>query len=91
MPCNIEISLKPPHFQQPANQGGREWVGSSDGLGYLILTFNNQTATAEVFAAIAVLAVLGIGLFALVGMLERLVLPWYYAARVDRQESDPPG
>jgi ABC-type nitrate/sulfonate/bicarbonate transport system permease component len=68
-----------------------EWVGSSDGLGYLILTFNNQTATAEVFAAIAVLAVLGIGLFAMVGALERLALPWYHSVRVDRQSSERPG
>jgi ABC-type nitrate/sulfonate/bicarbonate transport system permease component len=53
-----------------------EWVGSSDGLGYLILTFNNQTATAEVFAAIAVLAAIGVAFFGLVSLLERLLLPW---------------
>jgi NitT/TauT family transport system permease protein len=58
-----------------------EWVGASSGLGYLILTFNNQTATAEVFAAIAVLATIGIVLFGLVSVLEHLLLPWYYAAR----------
>jgi len=53
-----------------------EWVGSSDGLGYLILTFNNQTATADAFAAIAVLALLGIGLFTLVAVLQKLLVPW---------------
>lgn len=53
-----------------------EWVGSSDGLGYLILTFNNQTATADVFAVIAVLAAIGVSLFGLVRALEQLLLPW---------------
>ena len=57
-----------------------EWVGSSDGLGYLILTFNNQTATAEVFAAIAVLAAIGVVLFGLVSLLEWLLLPWRHGA-----------
>jgi putative hydroxymethylpyrimidine transport system permease protein len=56
-----------------------EWVGSSAGLGYLILTFNNQTATADVFATIALLALLGIGLFALVVMLERVLVPWHHS------------
>ncbi len=54
-----------------------EWVGSyQTGLGYLILTYNNQTATAAEFAAIVLLAVIGIGLFALVGALERVLVPW---------------
>jgi len=63
-----------------------EWVGSSQGLGYLILTLNNQTATTEMFAAIVALALIGIGLFALVGLVERLVLPWYHDGRRDGAE-----
>ena len=58
-----------------------EWVGSSSGLGYLILTFNNQTATPEVFAAVAVLSAIGIALFGAVSLLERLLLPWYHGPR----------
>jgi ABC-type nitrate/sulfonate/bicarbonate transport system permease component len=60
-----------------------EWVGASSGLGYLILTLNNQTATTEMFATIVVLAAIGIGLFALMGLLERVALPWYHDARRD--------
>ncbi len=63
-----------------------EWVGSSSGLGYLILTFNNQTATADMFAVIVVLAVIGICLFLCVGLVERLALPWYYEARSERHD-----
>jgi ABC-type nitrate/sulfonate/bicarbonate transport system permease component len=58
-----------------------EWVGASEGLGYLILLLNNQTATTEMFAAIVVLALIGIGLFLLVSLVERLLLPWYYESR----------
>ncbi|MCC6222713.1 MAG: ABC transporter permease [Thermoleophilia bacterium] len=61
-----------------------EWVGASEGLGYLMLVLNNQTATVEVFATIAVLSAMGVGLFALVGVLERLALPWYHDARRER-------
>lgn len=53
-----------------------EWVGASEGLGYLILTFNNQSETADVFAAIFMLSVMGISLFGLVVVLERVLLPW---------------
>lgn len=63
-----------------------EWVGASEGLGYLILTFNNQTATAEMFAAITILALIGIALFGIVSLLEKLLLPWYHEAR--REEDD---
>jgi ABC-type nitrate/sulfonate/bicarbonate transport system permease component len=60
-----------------------EWVGSSEGLGYLILTLNNQTATDEVFAVVVLLAAIGIGLFALISLAERLLLPWYHQPRAE--------
>jgi len=58
-----------------------EWVGASDGLGYLILTLNNQTATTDMFATIVVLSLIGVGLFAIVSAIERVALPWYHDAR----------
>jgi NitT/TauT family transport system permease protein len=58
-----------------------EWVGASEGLGYLILVLNNQTATTDMFAVIVVLASIGIGLFLIVSLVERLLLPWYYESR----------
>lgn len=63
-----------------------EWVGSSEGLGHLILLLNNQTATTEMFATIVVLALIGITLFAAVSVIERLLLPWYYE---EREEGSP--
>ena len=56
-----------------------EWVGSSEGLGHLILVLNNATDTATMFAAIFLLSLIGIGLFGLVALCERLLLPWYRA------------
>ncbi|MEM9158719.1 MAG: ABC transporter permease [Verrucomicrobiota bacterium] len=53
-----------------------EWVGARSGLGQLMLAYNNQTRTDGLFAAVGVLATLGIGLFFLVGWLERKLLPW---------------
>lgn len=58
-----------------------EWVGASAGLGYLVLVLNNQTATTEMFAVIFTLALIGITLFLLVSLVERLLLPWYYESR----------
>ena len=53
-----------------------ELVGSSEGLGYLMQRAASQFQTARVFASIFILAIMGIGLFALVTLIERLVLPW---------------
>jgi ABC-type nitrate/sulfonate/bicarbonate transport system permease component len=58
-----------------------EWVGSTNGLGVLILDYGNETATADVFAAIVVLAAIGVAMFAAVGIVERLAIPWWRAPR----------
>jgi ABC-type nitrate/sulfonate/bicarbonate transport system permease component len=63
-----------------------EWVGANAGLGYEILILNNQSATADMFAVIALLSIVGIAMFALVATAERLVLPWYLEARQDRRD-----
>jgi NitT/TauT family transport system permease protein len=52
-----------------------EFVGGQGGLGYLLLIANGNMDTALLFAGIVALTVLGIVLFALIGLLERLVLP----------------
>lgn len=58
-----------------------EWVGASGGLGYLITYSQPLFLTSRVFAAIFVLSVMGVGLFALAGLVARLMLPWYYAEK----------
>ncbi len=58
-----------------------EFVGADKGLGYLILVAMGKMQTDLVFGAIALLALIGIGLFYLVLIAERLALPWHVSAR----------
>lgn len=53
-----------------------EFVGAREGLGYLMDRSAAQFETARVFAAIFILAFMGIGLFMLVSLVERVALPW---------------
>lgn len=48
-----------------------EWVGSSRGLGHVMLMANGRGQTDLMFAALVVLAAMGAGLFALVDLLQR--------------------
>jgi NitT/TauT family transport system permease protein len=52
-----------------------EFVGGQGGLGYLLLIANGNMDTPLLFAGIVALTVLGVVLFALIGTVERLVLP----------------
>lgn len=54
-----------------------EFVSSQRGLGYVILSAQGTFDTARVFAAILVLAVMGVALFWLIAWLERLAIPWH--------------
>ena len=58
-----------------------EWVGASAGLGYLITYSQPLFLTARVFAAIVVLSVMGMTLFGLAALAERLLLPWYHTEK----------
>lgn len=53
-----------------------EFVGADSGLGYVILVASSQLQTDLAFAAIILLAVIGMALFWSVGLIERLVIPW---------------
>jgi ABC-type nitrate/sulfonate/bicarbonate transport system permease component len=63
-----------------------ELVGASEGLGYLMQRAAAQFQTARVFAALFILAGIGIGLFALATLIERLVLPWRRFLQEERDE-----
>jgi len=53
-----------------------EFVGGNRGLGYLIIVANQELDTALAFAAILLLSVVGIVLYALIEMFERILIPW---------------
>ena len=58
-----------------------EYVGAEEGLGIYMQRATNSFATAQVFAAIVVTALLSLALFGLVSLIERIALPWYHAAQ----------
>ena len=58
-----------------------ELVGSDAGLGHAIQIGTAQLLTARVFAAVLILSVMAIGLFALVAALERWAVPWARSMR----------
>ncbi|MDY0242855.1 MAG: ABC transporter permease subunit, partial [Rhodospirillaceae bacterium] len=53
-----------------------EWVGSSAGLGYLMLQANARMQIPLVFAALLTLALFSVGLYLAVDMLLRRAIPW---------------
>jgi len=55
-----------------------EWVGAREGLGYLMIHANAQLQVELVFASIFWLSILGVGLYGLVAVIERLLVPWRY-------------
>ena len=53
-----------------------EVAGADAGLGRLIFLGNNQLETPRVYAGVVILTLMAVGLFALVALLERVVVPW---------------
>jgi putative hydroxymethylpyrimidine transport system permease protein len=58
-----------------------ESTGSNSGLGYLIQTSIPQLLAARSVAAVVILSVFAIALFALLSLAERLALPWAFQPR----------
>ena len=58
-----------------------EWVGSSEGLGYLAIRSKSQFLSERVYATVVLLSLMGIALFLIAGVLERVFLPWYHHER----------
>ena len=61
-----------------------EWVGSSKGLGYLLIRSKPQFQTELVFAAIVLLSTMGVALFAMANIVERVAIPWWHKERKER-------
>jgi NitT/TauT family transport system permease protein len=53
-----------------------EFVGSEDGLGYLILVSTSQSRTPLAFAALVLLTVISIVLYYGIAFIERIAVPW---------------
>ena len=60
-----------------------EFVGASEGLGYLLMFATAQMQTALVFAALLFLVAIGVIFFAVIQFAERLTIPWHVSIRRD--------
>lgn len=58
-----------------------EFVSSERGLGYLQLVASSKLDVTLQFCVIVALAIIGLGLYNLVSILERMSIPWYKASR----------
>lgn len=56
-----------------------EFIVAQKGLGYLVLFAASRADTPLIFAAITMLCAIGLGLFGLVALAERMALKWYGA------------
>jgi NitT/TauT family transport system permease protein len=60
-----------------------EFVAADSGLGYLLILTTGQLRTELMFAALIYLSVMGVILFSIVDLVERLVIPWYHEQQKD--------
>jgi putative hydroxymethylpyrimidine transport system permease protein len=58
-----------------------EWAGASSGLGFVFEQSLPQLLTARAYAAVLILSVFAVALFAVLTMAERLVVPWAFQPR----------
>jgi NitT/TauT family transport system permease protein len=65
-----------------------EFVASDRGLGYLLLEFNGNLHTSMVFATIIVLSLVGLLVYYVVELIERILIPWHVSAQEETQRVD---
>lgn len=59
-----------------------EWVGSTEGLGYLLLKANADLDAEFLFAILLMLMLIGIVLYYAVELVERALIPWHVSVRL---------
>jgi NitT/TauT family transport system permease protein len=60
-----------------------EFVGSNSGIGYLLQVANGNFDLPLMFAGLVVLSMIGVLLFVLVDIIERLMIPWHASQRTE--------
>jgi NitT/TauT family transport system permease protein len=58
-----------------------EFVGASEGLGYVLLVANGQLDSAMLFASLILMSAIGIVLFIVIEVAEALLVPWHASRR----------
>ena len=65
-----------------------EFVASDKGLGYLLLEFNGNLNTSMVFATIVILSVVGLLVYYVVELIERILIPWHVSMLKETRSAD---
>jgi NitT/TauT family transport system permease protein len=60
-----------------------EFIGADKGIGRLLLIANGNMDTVLLFAGITALTIMGVVLFLVIEVLERILLPWHVSRRVE--------
>jgi NitT/TauT family transport system permease protein len=60
-----------------------EFVGSNSGIGYVLQIANGNFDLPLMFAALFVLSMMGVILFAVVDLVEKMMIPWHQSRRAD--------
>jgi NitT/TauT family transport system permease protein len=55
-----------------------EYMASDRGLGYVIIVAQVAMDTPPIFASLIVISLMGAGLYVIITLLERLVMPWAF-------------
>jgi NitT/TauT family transport system permease protein len=62
-----------------------EFVGSDQGLGFLILTSSGDLDGELLYSTLVILILVGVTLFGIVGYLEKVALPWHVSQRTQEE------
>ncbi len=60
-----------------------EFVGSNSGIGYVLQVANGNFDLPLMFAGLVLLSVIGVLLFVVVDLIERMMIPWHASQRVE--------
>jgi NitT/TauT family transport system permease protein len=64
-----------------------EWVGASEGLGYLLILANANLDTSLLFAVLVMLMILGIVMYYSIEVIEQWLIPWHSTIRLKDVQS----
>ena len=64
-----------------------EFVASDKGLGYLLLQYNGNLDTPMVFATIVLLSLIGVMVYYVVEIIERLAIPWHVSQQAANEST----
>lgn len=63
-----------------------EFIGADQGIGRVLLLANGNLDTVTLFAGVGYLTIIGIAIFFIMDVIERLLIPWHVSRRIEHAE-----